>query len=83
MRCGLCNDLAPCRCQKEVAMEEWLKRLFDFQRFEGNERLAALIERAEERYGHILSDEDLEWVSAAGDLDARQTKKGDGDGGKE
>ena len=60
-------------------MEERLKQLFDFQRFERN----ALIEKTEQRYGHILSDEDLEWVSAAGDLDAQQIKKGEDDGRKE
>lgn len=63
-------------------MDEWLRRLFDYQRFERNARLDALIERAEERYGHMLSDEELEWVSAAGEPDAQRTKKGDDDGGK-
>ena len=64
-------------------MEERLKQLFDFQRFERNARLASLIEKTEQRYGHILFDEDLEWVSAAGDLDAQQIKKGEDDGRKE
>ena len=64
-------------------MEERLKQLFDFQRFERNARLASLIEKTEQRYGHILSDEDLEWVSAAGDLDAQRIKKGEDDGRKE
>ena len=64
-------------------MEELLKQLFDYQRFERNKRLAALIERAEERYGHTLSDEDLEWVSAAGEPDALRAQKDNGDGRKE
>lgn len=64
-------------------MEEQLKKLFDFQRFEQNKRLAALIEGAEERYGHTLSDEDLECVSAAGEPDAQRAQKGEDDGRKE
>ena len=64
-------------------MEELLKQLFDFQRFERNKRLAVLIERAEDRYGHALSDEDLEWVSAAGGPETERAQKGEDDGRKE
>ncbi len=42
--------------------------LFDFQRFEQNDSLAALIRETEQRYGgRALSDDDLSLVSAAGD----------------
>lgn len=44
-------------------MEKKLKKLFDYQKFEGNERLAKLEEEAEET--RELSDEELEGVSAA------------------
>ncbi|MGN1100353.1 MAG: hypothetical protein ACI4S9_08390 [Christensenellales bacterium] len=44
-----------------------LKNLFDYQRFEDNKRLQALIEETENRCIYKLSDEDLEWVSAAGE----------------
>ena len=54
-------------------MENKLKRLFDFQRFEKNPRLEKLVEETESRCarnGRELSDEDLDRVSAAGDLSA-------------
>ena len=44
-----------------------LTALFDYQRFERNERLQALIDETEARCLHNLSDDDLEWVSAAGE----------------
>lgn len=44
-----------------------LTALFDYQRFERNERLQALIEDTENRCMNALSDDDLEWVSAAGE----------------
>lgn len=56
-----------------------LTGLFDFQRFQGNGRLQALIEETEGRYLNDLSDEDLEWVSAAGE----QTDPKDIDSGHE
>ena len=65
-------------------MDKRLKRLFDFQRFAGNRRLAALIERAEFLHAESLSDEDLEKVSAAGDIDtARIGREGEGQNGNE
>lgn len=48
-------------------MENKLQRLFDYQRFEGNSKLAALIADTESRCMQELSDDDLEMVSAAGD----------------
>ncbi len=48
-------------------METKLQRLFDYQKFEGNSRLAALIADTESRCMQELSDDDLEMVNAAGD----------------
>lgn len=45
--------------------------LFDRQRIEENDRLAALIRDSERRCtGHTLSDDELLFVSAAGEPDA-------------
>lgn len=49
-------------------MNDRLRELFDYQRFAGNKRLAALIERAEGVQSESLSDDDLEYVNAAGDI---------------
>ena len=48
-------------------MEAKLKSLFDYQRFEANGRLAALIADTESRYGCELFEDDLGLVNAAGD----------------
>ena len=47
-------------------MEEKLKKLFDFQRFEENPRLASLIKETKDRETRELSDDDLFYVAAAG-----------------
>lgn len=52
-----------------------LTALFDYQRFERNERLQALIEDTENRCMNALSDDDLEWVSAAGEETDLKDKK--------
>ena len=49
-------------------MEKKLKKLFDYQRFEKNERLEKLIRETESRYAKELSDADLSLVNAAGDM---------------
>ena len=49
-------------------MEEKLRRLFDFQKFSENLRLAEMIDETEKRYGKTLSDEELEQVNAAGEF---------------
>ena len=49
-------------------MEKKLKKLFDFQRFEQNERLEKLIRETESRYAKELSDDDLSLVNAAGEI---------------
>lgn len=60
-------------------MENRLKSLFDYQRFESNFRLARLIEETENRYlyndSEELSDDDLELVNAAGDIDLLKAGK--------
>ena len=48
-------------------MEMILKKLFDYQRFEQNEKLDKLIGEAESRYEKALSDDDLDLVNAAGE----------------
>ena len=44
-----------------------LERLFDFQKFSQNSRLADLIDETEKRCDNALSDDELENVSAAGE----------------
>ena len=54
-----------------------LTALFDYQRFERNKKLQALIEDTENRCMNALSDDDLEWVSAAGEeTDPKENKDG-------
>ena len=57
-----------------------IKQLFEFQRFSGNPRLQQLIEKTESRYGCELSDDTLELVNAAGDMDAEKLRKKNGGG---
>lgn len=49
-------------------MENKLRKLFEYQRFEGNSRLAKIIGETESRYGAEISDDDLEFIAAAGEL---------------
>lgn len=48
-------------------MEQKLKRLFDYQKFQKNPRLEAMLVEAERRCNGSLSDDALELVSAAGE----------------
>ena len=48
-------------------MEQKLKQLLDYQRFCGNSRLSTILADVASRYATALSDDDLEWVSAAGE----------------
>ena len=50
-------------------VEKKLKALFDFQLFEQNKRLAATIAKAEASFAEQLSDDDLGYVCAAGEID--------------
>lgn len=47
-------------------MENVIKTLFDFQRFEQNLHLSSLIAQTEGQYFQALADEDLWQVNAAG-----------------
>ena len=58
-----------------MSTQKKLTALFDYQRFERNERLQALIEDTENRCMNALSDDDLEWVSAAGEETDLKDKK--------
>ena len=58
-----------------MSTQKELTALFDYQRFSGNERLQALIADTENRCLHALSDDDLEWVSAAGEPSELREKK--------
>ena len=49
-------------------MENKLKKLFEYQKFEQNERLAKLIAETEARQAAEISDDDLEMVVAAGEI---------------
>lgn len=49
-------------------MEKKLASLFEFQKFEHNSKLDRMLAEAEARYGTELSDEDLDFVAAAGAL---------------
>lgn len=65
---------------KRNAVQGRLFALFDYQRIAENPRLAKMIEDTEARYGAALSDDSLEFVSAAGETDISQKKS---KGGKE
>ena len=52
-----------------------LTALPDYPRYERNKRLQALIDDTERRCLCSLSDDDLEWVSAAGEETAPKEKK--------
>ena len=58
-------------------MDKTLSRLFDYQKFENNARLAKMIAETEARYDGIdaLSDEDLTNVSAAGEQTIPTTRR--------
>ena len=51
-------------------MERKLRQLFDYQKFENNAALAAIIADTESRMNRELSDDDLSFVAAAGEVGA-------------
>ena len=64
-------------------MENKLSRLFDYQKFSPNEDLEKVIRDVESRYSldkYELSDDDLSFVAAAGDISS--TKRPDKNGKK-
>lgn len=56
-------------------MENKLKRLFDFQKFEQNSELADLIADTHSRSARALSDDEMEFVFAAGEIDTLLEEK--------
>lgn len=58
-------------------MENKLKNLFEFQRFEKNSQLQALIDDTHSRAAQALSDDDLDFVNAAGEIDTMLAEKKD------
>ncbi len=61
-------------------MKNIVKNLFDFQKFKANKHLAALIAETESRYTKELSEDDIELINAAGDINAviRSSQKTEG-----
>ena len=56
-------------------MENKLIKLFEYQKFEQNERLAKLIAETEARQATEISDDDLEMVAAAGEITEISTEE--------
>ncbi len=56
--------------EKKALAQAGLEALFDFQRFWKNPHLEALAEETVDRYCLELSDEELTFVSAAGEPEA-------------
>ena len=56
-----------------------LTALFDYQRFERNKKLQALIEDTENRCMNALSDDEQERVNAAGEIEKKKKKHDDDD----
>ena len=67
------------RAEMARLSEGTLFQLFDYQRFENDPQLQALIDGVEGVYGAELSDDELTQVSAAGEL--YRTKQTGGSGG--
>ena len=60
--------------------EKTLSLLFDYQRFEHEPELEALLDEAENEYCAELSDDDLAQVSAAGEAKRINRRETDEDG---
>ena len=59
-------------------MEEKLSRLFDYQKFESNDKLSQVIQKVESKYPNAtlqLSDDELSLVAAAAKLPMRKEQK--------
>ena len=59
-------------------IEQKIKGLFDLQSFVGNARIEKLVQEANSRYGKELTDDMLEYVSAAGETDNYRDNKNSG-----
>ncbi len=62
-------------------MENRLKQLFEYQKFEQNPKLDKVIRETDMRYPEKLSDDELEMVAAAGNPNIRQQKPNNADPG--
>ncbi len=60
-----------------------ISRIFDFQRFAQNDRLAKIISDVECHYGAALSDDDLTCVNAAGEIESVMSSNQSSDGTEE
>lgn len=57
-------------------MELKLEKMFDYQKFDGNEDLQRIIDSVHQRYSvRELSVDEMEWVAAAGDHAASHQKR--------
>ena len=61
--------------------EKTLSALFDYQRFEQNPLLGALIDETGSEYGAEISDDDISRVSAAGEARPAERRRDGEDGG--
>ena len=68
------------RAEAPRLSEGTLFQLFDYQRFENDPQLQALIDGVEGVYGAELSDDDLIQVSAAGEVKRIKRRGTDEDG---
>ena len=60
----------------QTQMENKLRKLFDFQKFEGNASLQKVIDDVHARYAMKELDlDDMEWVNAAGDNSEPKRRK--------
>ncbi len=56
-------------------MDNKLRSIFEYQRFSENSRLAKIISDTESKYSSAISDEYLDFVSAAGEFEIEQNKE--------
>ena len=60
--------------------EKTLSALFDYQLFENEPSLRKLIDEVENEYGAEISEDDLSLVSATGETESSEKRKGKRDG---
>ncbi len=56
-------------------MENRLRKMFLFQEFMQDEKLKEIIDDVEKRYDNKLTDDELSFVNAAGNVISRENKK--------
>ena len=57
--------------------EKKVKSMFDYQLFSGNKELEAMLHEAEKRCSRALTDDELDFISAAGTPETRNGEKKD------